>query len=189
MSNGKVFPQLSLRSGEITLRVLKPSDAPRIVTACNEPETQKWLPLPMPYRIQNADWFIDEHAVLLQASGQGIVFGIEHEDKFVGCIDIKHADWINRTCEIGFWMMPEYRGRGWLTYALDMLSEWVLRQKDFARVELRSAVGNFACQRAAEKANFIREGIARDGGRVHSGRVDLVVFARLAKDLVEHESL
>lgn len=183
MSKNKVFPQLSLRSGAITLRALRDADAPFIVTACNDPETQKWLPIPAPYRLQNANWFINEHAILTQLSGTGIVFGIEHDKTLVGCIDIKRAEWLNRDCEIGYWAMPEHRGHGYMTHALDMLSKWVLVRYSFARVEVRAAAENIASQRVAEKAGFVREGIARDAGRVHSGRVDLVIFSRVANDL------
>lgn len=50
-------------------------------------------------------------------------------------------------------------------------------------VEVRAAVENLSSQRVAEIAGFIREGIARQAGRVHSGRVDLVIFSRVSSDL------
>jgi RimJ/RimL family protein N-acetyltransferase len=52
----------------------------------------------------------------------------------------------------------------------------------FARVEIRAATGNVASQRVAERAGYVREGVLRSAGYVHAGRVDLVVFSRLAAD-------
>ncbi len=167
----------------VTLRCLRKSDATQIAVAGDDAETQKWLPLPTPYTIEDANYFIDEIAVATLAAGTGIVFAVEQDDMFVGCIDVKRAEWLNGTCEIGYWTMPEHRGRGFMSQALDILSKWVLLEQGFARAEVRIAVENLSSQRVAEKAGFIREGIARQAGRVHSGRVDLVIYSRVSSDL------
>ena len=122
--------------------MLLASDAPSIAIAGDDAETQKWLPLPTPYTLDDAKRFIHEIAPATLKAGTGIVFAVERNDMFVGCIDVKRAEWLNGDCEIGFWTMPEHRGRG-----------------------------------------FIREGIARQAGRVHGGRVDLVIFSRVSSDL------
>ena len=53
-----------------------------------------------------------------------------------------------------------------------------------ARVELLTAVGNTASQRVADKAGFVREGIARAVRSEPRGtaRVDMVVWAWLPGD-------
>lgn len=183
MSENKVFSTQSQQRDAITLRMLRDSDAPSIAIAGDDAETQKWLPLPTPYTIDDARYFIDEIAVAIQLAGTGIVFAIEQCNMFVGCIDVKRAEWLNGDCEIGYWTMPEHRGRGFMSKALDTLSKWVLLEQGFTRVEVRVAVENLSSQRVAEKAGFIREGIARQAGRVHSGRVDLVIFSRVSSDL------
>ena len=183
MNEIREFPSLALTDGTITLRMLRESDAPHIALACDDPETQKWLPFPTPYTIEDANYFIDDIAVATLAAGTGIVFAVEWKDMFVGCIDVKRAEWLNGDCEIGYWTMPEHRGRGFMPQALDILSRWVLLEQGFVRVEVRVASENYSSQRVAEKAGFIREGIARQAGRVHSGRVDLVIFSRVLIDL------
>ena len=52
----------------------------------------------------------------------------------------------------------------------------------FARVEVRTVVGNVGSQRVAEKAGFRREGALRRAGYTHGGPVDLVVLSRIAED-------
>jgi len=188
MSESKVFPTQSLRHDAMTLRMLRDADAPSIAIAGGDPETQKWLPLPTPYTIDDAKWFINEIAAAALTSGTGIVFAIEQNNIFIGCIDVKRAEWLNGDCEIGYWTTPEHRGRGFMSQALDILSKWVLLEQGFARVEVRAAVENLPSQRVAEKAGFVREGIARQAGRVHSGRVDLVIFSRVSSDLNHQRS-
>jgi len=163
--------------------MLRESDAPSIAIAGDDAETQKWLPLPTPYTLDDAKRFIDEIAPATLKAGTGIVFAIEHENGFVGCIDVKRAEWLNGICEIGYWTMPEHRGRGFMSQALELLSKWVLLEQDFVRVEVRVAVENHASQRVAEKVGLIREGVARQAGRVHDGRVDLVIFSRVISDI------
>lgn len=156
-----MFPSRVLTRGAITLRPLRDTDAPHITVAGNDPETQKWLPLPTPYTLDDAKQFITEIAPATLKAGAGIVFAIEHENEFVGCIDVKRAERLNGNCEIGYWTMPEHRGRGFMSQALAVLSKWVLLEQGFARVEVKVAVENRSSQRVAEKAGFMREGVAR----------------------------
>lgn len=178
-----MFPSQVLVENGVVLRGLRNSDAPKIAVAGADVETQKWLPLPRPYTLSDANRFIDEFAVATLTAGTGIVFAIEQNNDFVGCIDIKRAEWLNGNCEIGYWTMPSHRGRGLMTRALELVSRWVIREQGFVRVEVRVALENLASQRVAEKAGFVREGVAREAGRVHEGRVDLVIYSRVRGDL------
>jgi RimJ/RimL family protein N-acetyltransferase len=80
-------------------------------------------------------------------------------------------------------MAPWGRGCGVATTATRVISSWTLREQGFERVEVRAATGNLASQRVAEKAGFVREGVARNAGHVHDGRVDLVVYSLTRADL------
>ena len=140
------------------------------------------LPLPNPYTEQAARWFCLEVSAAQLVSGHGLVLGVELGGRLAGAIDLKRADWLARTVEIGYWAAPWARGRGATTSALTLLSTWVLADQGFARVEVRAATGNLASQRVAEKAGFRREGVLRNAGYVHSGRVDLVLFSRIDSD-------
>jgi ribosomal-protein-serine acetyltransferase len=177
------FDDLEFSSGEMALRRFKTADLAELVEFGNDSLTQLWLPIPNPYTEEHAKWFIDEYAKELFASGHGLLRAIDLNGRFGGSIDVKKADWAARTCEISYWSAPWVRGRGLMTVALKILAEWVLSDQGMERVEVRVATENIASQRVAEKAGFTREGIARNAGFTHTGRVDLVIYSMVAGEL------
>ena len=62
----------------------------------------------------------------------------------------------------------------WLE-SVHVLAIALVLEHGFQRVELRVAPGNLACRRVAEKAGFHYEGLLRNAGFVHSGRVGVPV--------------
>jgi len=76
------------------------------------------------------------------------------------------------------------RGRGVTTAAVRLLASWVLTDQGFERAELLTAMGNTGSERVAEKAGFQREGIARNAGVIHGGRVDLTVWSLVPADII-----
>lgn len=177
------FTETTLTAEALTLRPLAQSDAEDITEACQDIETQRWLPLPQPYTLASAEWFIGTFAPGLRTSGAGMVFAIESADGLAGVIDLKHVNWTTKVAEVGYWVAPWARGRGVASNATRALARWAMVEHGFQRVELYAATGNLASQRVAEKAGFVREGVARNAGHVHDGRVDMVVFSLVPDDL------
>jgi precorrin-6Y C5,15-methyltransferase (decarboxylating) len=177
------FPQITLAAGELTLRPFTAADTDDVTLACQDVETLRWLPLPRPYTRANAEWFIGTFGPGQRESGAGIVFAIESAGRLAGAIDLKGVNWAARVAEVGYWVAPWARGRGFASQATRALSEWALREHGFERVKLFAAVGNAASQRVAHKAGFVREGVARNACCLYDGRVDMVLFALIPDDL------
>lgn len=177
------FDDLEISSGDLVLRRFAVADLADLVEASNDSLIHLWLPLPTPYTEKHAKSFIGEYSKELLVSGRGLLRAIDVNGRFGGSIDIKKSDWVARTCEISYWSAPWARGRGVMTSALETLTKWILSEQGMERVEVRVATSNIASQRVADKAGFIREGIARNAGFIHAGRVDLVIFSMVAGDL------
>jgi RimJ/RimL family protein N-acetyltransferase len=184
MSDRPEFPAgLVLTTGRLSIRPLADSDVDALVVAAADPVTQQWLPLPRPYLVEDARGFVRDIAPAAQASGLGLIRGIECEGELAGAIDFKRTDWNNGETEIGYWTHPAFRGRGIMPEALTAMAHYALTEMRLERVVVRVAPGNTASARVAEKAGFTREGVARNAGHLHEGRVDLVVYSLISTDL------
>ena len=178
-----IFPETTLAAEDLILRPFTAADADDVTQACQDAETLRWLPLPRPYTRANAEWFIGTFGPSQRESGAGIVFAIESAGRLAGAIDLKQVNWAARVAEVGYWVAPWARGRGIAPQATRALSEWAIRDHGFERVQLFAAVGNAASQRVAEKAGFVREGVARNACCVPEGRADMVLFSLVPDDL------
>lgn len=59
---------------------------------------------------------------------------------------------------VGYGVLPPFRGRGFTTRALRLVSRWAFESAGLSRLELGHKADNVASGRAAEKAGFVAEG-------------------------------
>jgi precorrin-6Y C5,15-methyltransferase (decarboxylating) len=177
------FPETTLAAEDLILRPFTAADADDVTEACQDAETLRWLALPRPYTRTDAQWFIGTFGPSQRESGAGIVFAIESAGRLAGAIDLKAVHWAARVAEVGYWVAPWARGRGVAAQATRALGEWAIRDHGFERVQLFAAVGNAPSQRVAQKAGFVREGVARNACCVPGGRADMVLFSLVPQDL------
>jgi RimJ/RimL family protein N-acetyltransferase len=171
------FPELEAALPGLVLRPFREADAPAVAEACNDEETQRWLPLPRPYTMANALNWCTRLSCESRETGDGLVLAMVTEPGgLIGAISLTRTDWRARITEIGYWTAPRMRGAGHTSAATAYLARWALAS-GMERVELRAATGNSASRRVAEKAGFEFEGVMRNAGIVHGGRVDLCLYA------------
>ena len=104
----------------------------------------------------------------------------------LGHIAINAIAWNMLRAQVGFWLLPEARGRHLSARALDLAALWAFDTLGLHRLELYHAVGNEASCRIAERCRFEHEGVLRDrmfeSGERERFR-DAHLHARLASDL------
>lgn len=90
-----------------------------------------------------------------------------------------------RRGRVGYWVLPEARGRKVATRALRLVTRWAFTDHGLHRLELGHAVGHTASCRIAERCGFPYEGTLR-GAMWAEGRRDAFrdchLHARLATD-------
>ncbi|MGV9777581.1 GNAT family N-acetyltransferase [Streptosporangium sp. NPDC003464] len=180
-----IFPETVLSTGSSVLRPFSSDDVSDNQAACADELIQRWLPLPRPYTLDDSTAWCTETAHALRESGAGIHFAITDAagGRFLGTVGLKKTDWQGRVSEIGYWVAPWARGRGIAAAATRAVGYWLLIDQGFQRLELKAATGNVASRKTALKAGLQREGIMRNAGFTHTGRVDLVLFSLIPSDL------
>jgi RimJ/RimL family protein N-acetyltransferase len=161
------------------------ADAKPVTEVFMDKQTQRWLPFPREFgQIEGSAW-CTESAKERRDSGNGDHYAVvrREDDRLVGCLWTKRTDWVAKVTEVSYAISPDTRGFGVAAEAVDALAIALLLEHGFQRIELRVAPGNTASRRVAEKAGFTYEGLLRNAGHVHSGRVDLEVWSLVKADL------
>lgn len=177
-------PDPPLSDGTVVLRLPREPDAPAIAAACADPEIARWIPVPVPYRLEDAREFV-AFAAEAWSSGREPTFVIcdAASGLLVGSIAIHRRPDEPRTAAVGYWVAPEARGRGLAARAARLVARWAFTvEPELVRMELLTLVGNEASGRVALRAGFAREGVLRRYLPFRGDLVDAVMFARLRDD-------
>lgn len=179
------FPSLTVATPRLHVRPLVGEDALGVATIFADRQTQRWMPFPTQYGIPDAYAWCTEMAAERRDSGAGDHYGVirREDETLIGCLWTKRTDWAAGVTEVSYAVAPAARGFGVAAEALDALAIALLLEHGLHRVELRVAAGNVASKRVAQKAGFTYEGLLRNAGYVHSGRVDLEVWSLVVADL------
>jgi len=179
------FPALTVQTPRLDIRALTAADADPVALIFADKQTQRWLPFPQEFgQIEGLAW-CTEMAAERRDSGAGDHYGIvrREDNRLVGCLWTRRTDWASRVTEVSYAVASDARGCGIAPEAVDAVTLALVLEHGFQRVEVRVALGNVASRRVTEKAGFTYEGLLRNAGFVHSGRVDLEVWSMVAADL------
>jgi ribosomal-protein-alanine N-acetyltransferase len=114
--------------------------------------------------------------------GSGTTFSIcDASDECVGHVFVNLSE--PRRGSVGYWLLPEARGKGLASRAGRLVSRWALHELGLARLALLTEPSNRASQRVAERSGFQREGVLRSYAEIDGRRVDYVIFSLLPSDL------
>jgi RimJ/RimL family protein N-acetyltransferase len=164
----------------VKLRAFRSSDVDRIVEACADPRTSYWLvSMPRPYRPENALSYLRATAELA-ARGAGLTWCIANpaDDRCLGSISLDGLGGYATRGEIGYWAHPDARGRGVVTEAVRLVTNYAKNSALATSLLIRCASTNVASRRVAERAGYREIGIQPASEPVGDGGLaDLVLYA------------
>lgn len=155
-------PVLHTEDPEITLVPTSAAHRAGLVEAADDDRIARYLfdRFPHPYTPTDADTWIamcaaEDPPVNFTILVGGVVAG------GVGCEP--RSDILGGTAEMGWWLSPDWWGRGIAAIAARRVIEYCFKDLDLHRVEAGVFLDNTASAKVAEKAGFELEGISRDG--------------------------
>ena len=84
--------------------------------------------------------------------------------------------------EIGYMIIPEERGNGYCTEAIEIIVDYLFILKDIHRIQALIFEENIASQRILEKTGFKKEGVIRNVGYGRGKYRDGVLYSIIRKD-------
>lgn len=184
----RVLPDLpggALTDGVVTLRPLRTDDTDDVYALRRLPESVATsVPPVLPDRAEVVDRCARAESKWLAGERADLTIRDAASGAFAGQIGLYYGEPRTQQAIIGYALAPQWRGRGYATRAARLLTEWVFKNTDIARVIAGTLLANVASQRVLERAGFVREGLQR--GRLpgaDGSRVDDVLYALLPEDL------
>jgi RimJ/RimL family protein N-acetyltransferase len=169
-------PKPPLSDGIITLRPFNADDLEPVERALADPEIGR--------RFGKSKLTAVEFIAGKQrgwSQGDAAAFAVcDVHSTFVGQVFVEPGE--ARTAEIGYWVLPEGRGRGHAVRAVRLASRWALAELGVARLELWTETNNVRSQHVAERSGFIREGVLRSFREVEGRRFDAILYSLLPSD-------
>lgn len=149
----------------------------------NSPLDRLGHPTP-PLSVVDAEAVIQKFALNWRAFAEngtpsGVAFAIidARSGELAGCCGVD--DWSKAdVAQIGYWLAPGARRRGFATRAVILLTRWLF-DLGAARVFLTIVAGNDASVAVARRAGFVFEGTMRSHGVWQGRRSDVMWFAAL----------
>lgn len=156
----------SFESNRLLLRAPQWGDGAMVNEAIKESvvELRPWMPFAR--EVQT----IEETEIV---SRKGRVSYLERSDlrlllihkttgKFVGSSGLHRIDWQVRKFEVGYWVATPFSGQGYITEAVESITNFAINELQANRIEIRCDSRNLPSARVAERLGFTLEGTLRN---------------------------
>jgi ribosomal-protein-alanine N-acetyltransferase len=158
-----------LGDGTVALREWRPADAPALAPMCGGPEWDpRFTSLPASWSDEAArGWIQKLRRRRCAGTAVALAIMVPDEDLPVGNVNLVRFSDDGLSAALGYWVVPNARGRGLATAAARLLCAWGFDELGLERIELLAEPGNAASIRVAE-----RLGARSDGARRHPDHPD-----------------
>jgi RimJ/RimL family protein N-acetyltransferase len=161
---GVMPPTPVLETRQLILRPIREGDVPAVQRRFNRWEVVRYLHggIPWPYPADGAATNMAQSLEIMRRREQ-CLWAITEKgggDELIGRIDLRPDDGVNRDMR-GFWLDPEFQGRGLMTEAAERVTEFAFVELGWPLLWLTNAEENRASSRIKEKqgARLVERGV------------------------------
>ena len=176
-----------LRSERIIVRPYRESDAQSLFEAVAESRDhlRPWLPFADEHQTveESRDWII--HQVASWVLREDLMPGIWEAatGRFLGGSGLHPRNWETRYFEIGYWLRASATGQGYITEAVQLLSDYAFSTLAATRVEIRCDERNVRSAAVAQRLGFVQEARLRNEQLAAGGVLrNTLIFALIPTD-------
>jgi RimJ/RimL family protein N-acetyltransferase len=177
------YADVRLGDGRVTLRPWRPDDAPLMAAACADPEIALFCMMPAGYTVELAREFIaDAPRAWAQDGWLHLALTVAHSERPVGAVGALMAQRWPATADLGYWVMPDHRGRGLAGAGVALLTGWAFETLDMRRLAIGTMVANEPSRRLARSLGYRPEALLRSYRPCGEQRTDCVVYSLLDEE-------
>lgn len=117
----------------------------------------------------------------LEATNTGVWWAVCSLDDriFYGAGGLSSLSQVHKKAEVGFWLLPEYWGMGFLQEAMPLICNYGFNEMALHRIEGFVESENLLCKKAIEKAGFKLEGTMQECEWKNEKFISLDIYALL----------
>lgn len=164
---------------ELSLRKWRQEDRKDLIQLCNQVDrTYLSNQLPNPCTDAVAQRWIT--ATEIWEKRKGKQRAIVADGAIIGNITVeKENDVLQKNAEIGYYLLPEYEGKGIMTWAVAEMCQLAFQEMDILRITALVCKPNQASRRVLEKNGFQQEGLLKSAVVKNEQIYDLCIYGRL----------
>lgn len=165
------------------MRQITEADLENIFAGLSNPDVIKHYGVN--YKSLDDTWEQLEWYAELERTYTGIwwaIISVESKE-FCGAIGLNNLSREHKKAELGFWLLPQYWGRGYVQEAMETVLQHAFQKLQLHRIEAFVETENMSSQKALQKQHFKQEGILRDS-EIKNGRfISVAIYAKIKSDL------
>lgn len=176
-----IHPKLT--TNRLQLRLVQPSDADFILQGLSDRRVTAYYAV----HFNTLEEVVQEQMsfyrnLLEQGTGVWWVFSLKGDTTLIGACGLNELEQEHQKAEIGFWLLPEHWGKGYVPEAAAAVLKYGFGQLGLNRIEAIVEGGNQGSEKVLQKLGFTHEGTLRER-EIKNGRfVDLLYYGLLRKD-------
>jgi len=178
----KDFPD-HFETERLLVRCPRPGDGPAIYEAVREslPELAEWAPwATADYTLEDAEtWARQACANFILRRQVPMLLFLKSNGTFIGSCGLHDLEWSIPRFEIGYWLRTSYSGQGYMTEAVNGLTDFARQHLHASRIIIGCDVLNTRSKAVAERAGYALESYQRNERRRADGNLrDSYVFVK-----------
>ena len=104
-----------------------------------------------------------------------------HDGTYLGNIGVHTIKWEHSSCELGYWILGKFEGKGYVSEAVKVLEKHLF-EKGFNRIQIRCSDLNSRSEKVPKSCGYFYEGTARQACFEKGAYRNTKTFSKLASD-------
>lgn len=145
----------------------------------NREHLRQWQPwVDKTQKLEDIERFI-QFSMDRYIKDRGFNAGIWYDKELVGIIGLNDFDSTHKNSGIGYWLAEDYQGKGIMTKCCTAIIDYLIKDLQFERVEIRCAEFNMKSQAIPKRLGFTEEGMIRRVENIYGTYVNHKIFGLL----------